>query len=300
MRANYYDYELNESDEPSFGVFGPERDNLDQKSENMMSPFPYYGSLDEFNDWKKEQNQNNEFLSTKKETPLDKNPLWSKEEEEGNLELPLNFEPNTNSYLDHYLEIPAENENQQEEIQSKAPVAVDNKQPIQNPQNLFVSKKTTLRIDYLVKKIKVRASEKMTKEANSRMVPLKSKFYKLSKPSSKEFTSVTKAEKNRAWLKFEIKEIFTIGKESENGSLQKNNWKVIERIEDLEDEKSANIKELLDMTFEDFLIQIFFDSDEFKKFCEDEEIKRLDEEFKRQKGYSIREKYAFIKFIKNY
>ena len=66
-----------------------------------------------------------------------------------------------------------------------------------------------------------------------------------------------------------------------------------------ENETNIKIKEFLEMTLEDYYTQIFFDSDEFKKFCEDKDVIMLDEEFKRERGDSLRKKSAFIKFIKN-
>ena len=141
----------------------------------------------------------------------------------------------------------------------------------------------------------------MTNYANSLLVPLKRKFFKLSQPNSKEYTSITKAAKNRDWLEKQIKEIFILGKDTKKGNLQKNNYEVIKKIENLEEnETTIKIKEFLEMTLEDYYTQIFFDSDEFKKFCEDKDVIRLDEEFQKQKGYSLRKKMAFIKFIKNY
>lgn len=307
MNPIFDNFESIEQDEQSFGIFGLGKNCLEPDYDYNMNPNFSYGSPDEFNEWKKEQQnqiQNNEFISTKGKTPLDYNPLWSKDEkeEEKDLSLALPYEQNSNPFLDHIQEIIPENDNQEKEIQNKAQAKVANPQPIKAQKGIFVSKEDKRsRIDYLFKKEKVAASEKMTKEANSRMAKLNHKFFKFSKPNSKEYTAVTKGEKNRAWLELPMKEIFTLGKDAKNGSLQKNNLNVIEKIEELEkDEKNASIKEFLEMTLEDFYIQIFFESEEFKKFCEDEEIKRLDEEFQRQKGYSIREKNALIKFINNY
>lgn len=303
MNTSFFELESNEQDLNSQGLFHMDEDNQMPDNENL---FQFDIASDEFKNCKNEQQQDPN-TSTKKQTPLDQNPFWNKDEESWS---PFKAELNTHSYIDPLLEVRLGHEEQEEEIQNNTPVAVEvatenQKQPIQNPpspKNKFIAKKKTqTRIDYLVKKTKVAASKKMTNHANSLLIPLKKKFFKLSKPNSKEYTSITKSDKNRAWLGFKIKEIFVLGKDTESGSLQKNNWEVIKKIEELEeDEIIKKIKEFLEMTLEDFYTLIFFDSKEFKEFTEDKEIIRLDEEFQRQRGESIREKSIFIKFIKNY
>ena len=92
------------------------------------------------------------------------------------------------------------------------------------------------------------------------LIQIKNKLLKLSKPSSKEFSSVTNAAKNPAWLKLKIKENCALGKDS--------NYEIFIKIENLvENEKSIKIKEFLEMILEDYYIQIFFDFEEFKKYC---------------------------------
>ena len=297
MNKSFFDFESNEQDQSSQGMFLTDEENQEPNYEDLMSHLQSDKFSDDCNRWKNEQQDQN--TSTKKQTPLDYDPFCHKEEDSL---LHLQNELNTNLYFYPDLEVGLENINQEEEIKSKSPVAADNQQPIQNILNRktkFISKKKKqVRIDYLIKKIKVSASKKMTNYANSLLVPFKNKFYKLSKPSSKEYTSITKAAKNRAWLEKQIKEIFVLGKDTESGALQKNNYEVIKKIEDLEEnETSIKIKEFLEMTLEDYYTQIFFDSDEFKKFCEDKDVISLDEEFKRERGDSLRKKSAFIKLI---
>ena len=221
MNKSFFDSESNEQDKFSQGIFYVDNQELDKEDQMSYSQFGKFS--DEYNRWKIEQHDQN--TSTKKQTPLDHDPFWHKEDDSW---LHFQNELNTSIYLDPILEVGLENIDQEEEIQSKSSVAADNQQQIQNPlsrKTKFISKKKKqIRIDYLIKKIKVYASKKMTNYANSLLVPLKRKFFKLSKPNSKEYTSITKATKNRAWLEKKVKEIFVLGKDTKSGTLQENNF----------------------------------------------------------------------------
>ena len=43
---------------------------------------------------------------------------------------------------------------------------------------------------------------------------------------------------------------------------------------------------------------MFYDSSKFNEYCSDKKTLELDKEFKRQKGFSLLDKYGFIKYAK--
>lgn len=177
-----------------------------------------------------------------------------------------------------------------------------------NKKPKFISKKghKEKRIDYLIKKIKVFSSQKMTNYGNYLIEKCfeNEKKVHLNKPNSKEYTSIPKVDRNRDWLNLKIEEIFTLGKDSKNGSHQKSNLETIKKIKKLIDEseiseKIQKLKDFLEMTLEDFYTYIFYDeAGGFKEFFDEKDIIVLDQEFKNQKGYSLLEKNALIKYFK--
>ena len=153
-----------------------------------------------------------------------------------------------------------------------------------------------IRIDYLIKNLKVCISKCIKNYINyliSKNFP-KNELSKLkiNKPSTKFYTSVTKISVNFEFLKMSIKSLLTMGKDDVNGTRQKKNAIVIQKIE-----KISVIKEFLETTLQNFYEGIFSDSKEFKEFCENERNILLDEEFKRENGYSLKEKYGYLKYI---
>ena len=153
-----------------------------------------------------------------------------------------------------------------------------------------------IRIDYLIKNLKVCSSKCLMNYINYLIYNNfpKNEFSKLkiNKPSTKFYTSVIKISANFQFLKMPIKNLLTMGKDDINGTRQKKNAIVIPKIE-----KISEIKEFLEMTLQNFYEGIFFDSKEFKEFCENERNILLDEEFKRENGYSLKEKYGYLKYI---
>lgn len=308
MKQNLSNYYTDEEDEFSYYMFHKNEDTLNQYYLSpTMSPLPIHDFSDEIKkSQKNEYIKNIESTSTKNITPLTNNPLSEKEEKDflqndinNNFLLNSIVQLNESEHLSNKEKMNEKDDEKEKEIQSKNPIDAGN-QKIKYPSFKIDLKESQKRIDYLIKKMKVLSSKKMTDYANFLLIPFNKKYLKLFKPSSKGYTSVTKGYKNRAWLEFKIKDIFIIGKELEEGSLQKNNVDTIKRIENLkEDENSLKIKGFLQMKLEDFYDQIFFDSNEFKNFCEDKKVIDWDKEFMKQKGYSLRKKSAFIQFVKN-
>lgn len=122
-------------------------------------------------------------------------------------------------------------------------------------------------------------------------------------PNSKLFTSKVTEIINYNSLNLSLREMFTIGKE--NNTLQKQNFinfsKIDGYIQNLEEEQLSeriiNIKNFLDMIYED-LIRMFYDSEEFLEFKNEELNKFFDKGVLSQEGFLLSESYGLIKLFK--
>lgn len=123
------------------------------------------------------------------------------------------------------------------------------------------------------------------------------------KPNSLSFTANVKVKDNNRFLSKAIKDIFSIGKETED--LQKQNYDTFTKIfnyfikigNDSLSESLQKLKNFLEMSYED-LIRMFYDSDDFITFKEDYMTKYYDEGTKDQEGFSLLEDYGLIKVFK--
>ena len=169
----------------------------------------------------------------------------------------------------------------------------------QNTKSIKFNTKTkdnVIRIDYLIKKLKVKSSQYMVHFINSLIQKyFPKKNLKISKPNSKYYTSVTKAQKNLEFMKMKLKEILVFGKEKETGTLQNNNFDVIKKIE-----AEQELKDVLEDSLENFYQVKFFDSDFFDEFCSDPVNIRIDDEFRKERGYSLRSKSGFFKYLSEF
>ena len=164
------------------------------------------------------------------------------------------------------------------------------------------------RIDYAIKNFKVTAV-KYIKELGNKLIK-ECKFKgelknsKLFAPSNKYFTGISNEKENKAFLDFTVAEIFfypnlEFGKDIR---LQQNNKKTIEKMKEVIDTEKEmpkeyeELKNFFDMTFAD-AIMLFYQSNEFKKYKEDEKTKFLDSQFVKVKGFSLLEPNAFISLM---
>ena len=123
------------------------------------------------------------------------------------------------------------------------------------------------------------------------------------KPNSLSFTANVKAKDNFGFLSESLKDIFSIGKDTED--LQKQNYDAFTKIfnyftiigNDHLPESLQKLKDFLEMSYED-LIKMFYDSDDFITFKEDYMTKYHDEGTKDQEGFSLLEDYGLIKVFK--
>ena len=151
-------------------------------------------------------------------------------------------------------------------------------------------------------KISQYAEEQLNKLIQNSDLPQELKI-QIHKPNSLSFTANVTVKDNYNFLSFNLKDIFSIGKETEE--LQKQNHEVITKIFNYfskigKDSLSANVqlvREFLEMNYEE-LIKKFYDSDEFNKFKDDYMTKFFDEGTKKQEGFSLLEDYGLIKIFK--
>jgi len=172
------------------------------------------------------------------------------------------------------------------------------------------SKKREKRIDYHLKYFKSKFSKFLTnygKKMISKINLLEDlKALKLHLPNYKSFTGNPTEKDNRMFLDFSVKEIFSYYK-NENCSIshQKANKRTIELILNFingspeNEEKYGEIKSFFEMGLED-AYELFYKSEEFIKYSEEDKTKELDKEFERERGFSLLETNAFVKAMKMY
>ena len=170
------------------------------------------------------------------------------------------------------------------------------------------------RLDYYKKAFKVNCFKHLTKFLNYLLskcnLPDKEfKNKKIFKPNNEYFTSNAKEEDNYIFLYMKLKDIFCYIKDdnkSQGISLQKSNKQLIDMILNYFEQKGnnyskdyENLKKYLNMSMEEY-IKIYYDTDEFKKFCKEEKIQFYEKEFIKEKKFGMLEKYGFLRLIKMY
>lgn len=173
------------------------------------------------------------------------------------------------------------------------------------------TKETQKRNDYIQKFFKTYFNKFIKNQGNKVIrkskLPIKFKNLNLLSINRSSFTAITKKSDNYIFLSFTIKEVFTYYKlEKCKGQFrnQKKNKETIEAIlkfiDESEDESMyEDVKSFFNMTLEE-AYELFYQSEEFKEFQEDERVINNDEEFKVVNGVSLREKYGFIQLIKSH
>ena len=166
------------------------------------------------------------------------------------------------------------------------------------------------RIDYAIKNFKVNAVKYIKDHANEliRKCKLKGelKNTKLFAPSNKYFTGVSNEKENKVFLDFTVAEIFyypnlEFGKDIR---LQQDNKKTImklrQKFDDIKElpEEYQELKTFLDMTFADAVI-LFYKSEEFVKYKQDERTLFLDSQFIKVKGFSLLKTNAFLELMRH-
>lgn len=166
------------------------------------------------------------------------------------------------------------------------------------------------RIDYAIKNFKVTLVKYIKELVNNLIKECKFKNelkkIKLFSPSNKYFTGISNEKENNIFLNFTVGQIFSYPNDEfgKDNRLQRNNKKSIEKIKSHIDNMKQKPKEyqkllnFLEMTFEDAII-LFYKSDKFQEYKNDEKTKYLDNQFIKVKGFSIFETNSYIKMIKH-
>ena len=197
----------------------------------------------------------------------------------------------------------AENEALQPSLEEEVKIE---KTPKFQTEIITSSKPSIWRFDYAKKYWKTKISQNLTDSINKNISDSElPKEYKkiIHKPNSKLFTANVKESDNCDFLEKDNRTILTLGKE--NNKKQKDNEDNISQIyeyfkkigyNNLSD-KMLEIKNLLEMTYEDF-IKKFYESEEFNSFKNEETTKFYDEGTKKQEGFTISEDLGLIKIFR--
>ena len=162
---------------------------------------------------------------------------------------------------------------------------------IQQPRKYF-------RVDDSKKHFKIAISQFVTEENNSliKNSDLSNRLKKkIHSPNSKLFTSNPKEYDNFQFLNFDLKTVFIYGKTEDN--LQGSNYDNIQNILNTKNqEKTKKIREYLSLKYED-AIKLFYKSERFKEFKENETTKFFEEGIKKEKNISLLEDGGLIKLF---
>jgi hypothetical protein len=169
------------------------------------------------------------------------------------------------------------------------------------------------RIDYAIKQFKV-YSCKFLKEYGNQLIKecnFKNnlKKLKLFAPSYKYFTGNSNEKENKMFLDFTVEEIFSYPKDKskKDNRLQQKNKDIIKKFIDYIEETYPKevpepfrkLQNFFRMTYRDIIV-LFYDSEQFIDYSSDPKTQFLDEQFTKSKGFSLMEKSAFFKLMKNY
>ena len=169
------------------------------------------------------------------------------------------------------------------------------------------------RVDYAIKQFKV-YSCKFLKEYGNQLIKecnFKNnlKKLKLFSPSYKYFTGNSNEKENKMFLDFTVEEIFSYPKDKskKDNRLQQKNKDIIKKFIDYIEETYPKevpepfqkLQNFFRMTYRDIIV-LFYDSEQFIDYSSDPKTQFLDEQFTKSKGFSLMEKSAFFKLMKNY
>ena len=169
------------------------------------------------------------------------------------------------------------------------------------------------RVDYAIKQFKVHSC-KFLKEYGNQLIKecnFKNnlKKLKLFAASYKYFTGNSNEKENKMFLDFTVEEIFSYPKDKskKDNRLQKKNKENIKLFLDYIEETYPKevpepfqkLQNFFRMTYRDIIV-LFYDSEQFKDYSSDPKTIFLDEQFAKNKGFSLMERSAFFKLMKDY
>ena len=165
--------------------------------------------------------------------------------------------------------------------------------------NLIFHPRKFFRVDDAKKHFKVAISKYATQEINNLIknsdLP-KGLKKKIHLPNFKTFTSNVREFDNYKFLSFDLKTVFTHGKTDEN--LQGCNDKIISKIWKYKKypEKLQKMKDFLSLKYKD-IIKLFYKSDNFKEFKENDLTKFFEDGIKKEKNISLLEEDGLVKLF---
>lgn len=206
---------------------------------------------------------------------------------------------------------PKEKENEKDALIINKPTNENSsfQSPINPIKKIFETKPLIKirRIDYAKKHFKAYFSKFLKRYANALIknsnLPLDFKMKKIYFPNYNSFTGNPKEKDNYIFLSFPVKKIFTYIKKGEkNINLQIKNEKLINEIFKYIEYNNVshqfkNIIKFFNLNLEQ-AYELFYESEEFKQYSSSPKTFEHNEEFKRQKGFSLLEKNAFIRLVK--
>ena len=318
-------YEINDESDPWDLSINPDVDlSLSRvNSINNRNLFVSYISSEEKEilENKKKNLENNKI--DKKEEELEKKEEEKEEKKEEEKE-EENIEDSLGSDILNYLckqneplPIPEKKKKEDDELSNKTTDVKTKNNMIGINKCIFgvkTGKKIEPRIDYAIKNFKVYLIKYLKDYGNQLIKDChfknKLKKIKLFSPSYKYFTGNSNEKDNKIYLDFTLEEIFTYPNkklEKNDNRLQRQNKQIINSFKEYINEnyskeipeKIQKIQNFLKMSFYD-AIQLFYNSKQFYNYSSSQKTRFLDEQFIRSKGFSLLEKNAFIKLMKNY
>lgn len=180
----------------------------------------------------------------------------------------------------------------------------------QDSTNLTLRKRFYItKVERLLQTFKVNFSTYLKIQINNliqeSLLPGNLKKINIKKPNSKDFTSIAAIKDNYRFLSYTVLEIlcYYTDKNPKNRNQKKNEIDLRNILDYIKVYENANKFEKIDaflkMTLENAYIK-FYESCIFFKFANDEETLERDKVFKKIYGFSLLEKYGFLRLIKKY
>ena len=282
-------------------------DNLLSQEKNSYSSINFLSPSLHQEQFRPNLNPNQE-LEERNNRPSEINNQLNNYKDESNFKIGESFvklEKNKENIpiIDEKIDIQRQNGKKIFNIISTANTSKKNEQII--PEKIIECQK---RIEYGKKYFKAKFCKFLKNLGNSIIqksgLPARFKNYKLFLPNHISFTGNSKEKDNYYFLSFNVQQIFCYYKNDKcKNSLQKKNktyiGNILTFIEQEENEKYEEIKSFFSMSLEK-AYELYYESEDFKKYAADPKAIELDKEFKAQKRDSLLEKYGFIKMCKKF
>lgn len=169
-----------------------------------------------------------------------------------------------------------------------------NSSSISNVSNINITNATNsnIRSDSLLIRFKSFIGKWFIKYVNNLLKTIFKRKIKFFAFNYKKFTIIVSYSKNKKWLDEKIKDLLILGDDSN----QIKNRKVLKSIYKKNFEEINKIKEILELTYRK-IIELFYLSQDFMIFKNNNKIKQLNDNFIKIMNISLLDEYGFIKFF---